>query len=108
MSAIRERVTQPGRWLRVVGLSGVGKSRLCLEALGGASDDPAANRPLRDLAMYAVQSEVPDRQLPAIVDQLASSGARAVVVVDDCDPQSHDVLVGLARARRQRGLPGDD
>ena len=97
LSAIRERVTQPGRWLRVVGLSGVGKSRLCLEALGGASDDPAANRPLRDLAMYAVQSEVPDRQLPAIVDQLASSGARAVVVVDDCDPQSHDVLVGLAR-----------
>ena len=96
-SAIRERVSQPGMWLRVVGLSGVGKSRLCLEALGGAAEDRAANRPLRDLVMYAVQSEVPDRQLPAIVDQLASSGARAVIVVDDCDPQSHDVLVGLVR-----------
>ena len=96
-SAIRERVTQPGKWLRVVGLSGVGKSRLCLEALGGAGDDPAAKRPLRDLVMYAAQSEVPDRELPAIVDQLASSGARAVVVVDDCDPQSHDNLVRLVR-----------
>ena len=101
-SAIRERVTQPGKWLRVVGLSGVGKSRLCLEALGGASDDPAANRPLRDLVMYVALSEVPDRQLPAIVDQLASSGARAVVVVDDCDPQSHDVLAGLVRRAGSR------
>ena len=101
-SAIRERVTQPGKWLRVVGLSGVGKSRLCLEALGGASDDPAANRPLRDLVMYVALSEVPDRQLPAIVDQLASSGARAVIVVDDCDPQSHDVLAGLVRRAGSR------
>ena len=96
-SAIRERVTQPGKSLRVVGLSGVGKSRLCLEALGGVGADPVAKRPLRDLVMYAVQSEVPDGALPAIVDQLADSGARAVIVVDDCDPQSHDVLVGLVR-----------
>ena len=95
--AFREQLTQPRTALRVVGLSGVGKSRLCLEALGGAEDDPAAKRPLRDLVMYAVQSEVPDQALPAIVDQLADSGARAVVVVDDCDPQSHDDLVRLVR-----------
>ncbi len=102
LSAVRKRVTQPGRSLRVVGLSGVGKARLCLEALGGAGDDPAANRPLRDLVMYAVQSEPPDQQLPAIVDQLADSGRRAVVVVDDCDPQNHDVLVGLVRRAGSR------
>ena len=101
-STIRERVSQPGRLLRVVGLSGVGKSRLCLEALGGAGDDPAAKRPLRDLVMYAVQSEVPDRALRAIVDQLADSRARAVVVVDDCDPQSHDDLVRLVRRAGSR------
>ena len=102
LSAIRERVTQPGKLLRVVGLSGVGKSRLCLEALGGAGDHPAAKRPLRDLVMYAVQSELPDRALPAIVDQLADSGARAVVVVDDCDPESHDDLVSLVRRAGSR------
>lgn len=96
-SAIRERVTRPGRWLRVVGPSGVGKSRLCLEALGGLGDDPAAGRPLRDLVMYAVQSEVPGGTLPGIVEQLAGSGARAVVVVDDCDPETHDDLVRLVR-----------
>ena len=95
--AIRERLTQRGSWLRVVGLSGVGKSRLCLEALGGAGDDPAARRPLRDLVMYAVQSEVPDGTLPGIVEQLADSGARAVVVVDDCDPLTHDALVRVVR-----------
>ena len=81
----------------VVGLSGVGKSRLCLEALGGADDDTAAKRPLRDLVMYAVQSEVPDQALHAIVGRLADSGTRAVVVVDDCDPQSHDDLARLVR-----------
>ncbi len=96
-SEIRERLTQPGAFLRVAGLSGVGKSRLCLEALGGAGDDRTANRPLRDLVMYAEQSEVPDRALPAIVDRLAGSGARAVVVADGCDPESHDALVGLVR-----------
>ena len=95
--AIRERLTLPGAYLRVVGLSGVGKSRLCLEALRGAGGDPVAKRPMRDLVMYAVQPEVPSRTLPGIVDQLAASGARAVVVVDDCDPESHDTLVSLAR-----------
>ena len=54
--AFREQLTQPRAALRVVGLSGVGKSRLCLEALGGADDDPAAKRPLRDLVMYAAYS----------------------------------------------------
>ena len=101
-SAIREGVTQPGKLLRVVGLSGVGKSRLCLEALGEAGDDAAAKRPLRDLVMYAVQSKVPDPALPAIVDQLADSGTRAVVVVDDCDPESHDDLVRLVRRAGSR------
>ncbi len=101
-SAIRERVTRPGSWLRVVGLSGVGKSRLGLEALGGAGNDPAAKRPLRDLVMYAVQSEVPDGKLPGIVGQLADSGARAVVVVDDCDPETHDALVSLVRRAGSR------
>ena len=100
--AIRERLTRPGGWLRVVGLSGVGKSRLCLEALGGVADDPAAQRPLRDLVMYAVQSEVPDGALPGIVERLADSGARAVVVVDDCDPETHDDLVRLVRRAGSR------
>ncbi len=95
--AIRERLTQPRTFLRVVGLSGVGKSRLCLEALGGTGIDAASGRPLRDLVMYAVLSKMPDRALPDIVDQLASAGARAVVVVDDCDPESHDTLVRLVR-----------
>ena len=100
--AIPERLTQPGTYLRVVGLSGVGKSRLCLEAFCGAGGDPAAKRPLCDLVMYAVQSEVPSRTLPGIVDQLAASGARAVVVVDDCDPESHDTLVRLVRRTGSR------
>ncbi|MDE2874312.1 MAG: type II toxin-antitoxin system MqsA family antitoxin [Gemmatimonadota bacterium] len=94
---IRERLTQPRTFLRVVGLSGVGKSRLCLEALGGTGGDPTTGRPVRDLVMYAVLSEMPDRALSDIVDQLASAGARAVVVVDDCDPESHDTLVRLVR-----------
>ena len=94
---IRERLTQPRTFLRVVGLSGVGKSRLCLEALGGIGGDPATDRPLRDLVMYTVLSEIPDRALPDIVDQLASAGARAVVVVDDCDPECHKTLVRRVR-----------
>ena len=58
---IRERLTQPRTFLRVVGLSGVGKSRLCLEALGGTGGDSATGRPLRDLVMYAALSEMPEQ-----------------------------------------------
>ena len=93
---IRERLTGPGEWLRVEGLSGVGKSRLCLEALGG-DHNPEPDHRHRDLVVYAVTSEMPDRELSDQVSKLVRSGRRAIVVVDECDPQLHKTLVELVQ-----------
>ena len=92
---LRNRITEPGTVLRVVGLSGIGKSRLCLEALKTVGEDEIASRSLRDFVMYAVQSEVGAKAIHPIVEKLAVSGGRAVVVVDDCDARGHAILAGM-------------
>jgi len=86
---LQNTVTRPGTVLRVVGLSGIGKSRLCLEALGR---DAAHGHSVRDLVMYAVQSETGAEKISSVTQRLAISGSRAILVVDNCDAQTHDIL----------------
>ena len=76
----------------VVGLSGVGKSRLCLETLRKIGNGEAAVRPHTDFVMYTAQSEVDMNAIFPVVEKLVDSGMRAIVVVDDCDPHSHAKL----------------
>lgn len=104
---LRNRMNEPGAVLRVVGLSGIGKSRLCLEAFrrigedeislvsGREASDVLAGRALQDFVMYAVQSEVGPEAIHPVVEKLALSGGRAVVVVDDCDARGHAILTGM-------------
>ena len=91
LSELRERIracaTVPGRTLRVVGLSGMGKSRLVFEAFSGEAE--------RSLVMYAVESECPPRAVQSIVKRLSDSQRRAVVVVDECAPETHRQLEGM-------------
>ena len=92
---LRNQTTEPGGVLRVVGLSGIGKSRLCLEAVKRVGDGERAGRSLQDFVMYAVQSEVGAEAIHPFVEILAVSGGRAVVVVDDCDARGHAILAGM-------------
>ena len=91
---LREQVAEPRKAVRVVGLSGVGKSRLVLEALG-PTEEEAAGVFLSDIVMYAIQSEVGSETINRVVQNLADSGGRAVVVVDNCDPETHQILSGM-------------
>ena len=94
-SILRDRITDPGTAIRVVGLFGIGKSRLCLEALKRVGGDQMVRGSLRDYVIYAVQSEVGSEAIHPIVEKLALSGGRAVVVVDDCDAQTHNNLARM-------------
>ena len=94
-ASLREQVTKPRGIVRVVGLSGVGKSRLVLEALGPTEQEESSGLFLSDIVMYAVQSEVGSETINRAVQNLAVSGGRAVVVVDNCDPESHQILAGM-------------
>ena len=71
----------------MVGLSGVGKSRLVFEAFGGDAEEA--------LVMYAVDSASPVGTVQSTVNHLSDSQRRAVVVVDECDVNTHRQLVGM-------------
>lgn len=90
---LQSTVTKPRAVLRVAGLPGVGKSRLCLEALKRLGEDKVFGRTLRDLVVYTVQSEVGATAICQTVEGLAASGNRAILVVDDCDAQTNQTLV---------------
>ena len=75
-----------------MGLSGIGKSRLVLEALGPAAETGSF---LHDLVLHADESEVGSLALNDAVQSLADMRARAVVVVDRCPPESHRMLADM-------------
>ena len=94
-----ERITEPRRVARLVGLWGIGKSRLVLEALN------AAGSFVSDAVMYAVDSESRPDAINDVVQTLAATGTRAIVVVDECSLERHRVLTGMvSRSSSQLSL----
>ncbi len=91
----RGTVTGPGGVLRVVGLSGIGKSRLCLEALRGIGNKDGSQHQIRDFVMYTNLSETSVNAIHQTVDRLASSQGRAIIVADNCDAKEHAILTGM-------------
>jgi len=80
---IRDRLRRPGSVVRLVGLSGVGKTRF-VQALfdgrvGSSSLDPA-------LAHYTDVADGPDPSPATLVQNLIASRSRAIIVVDNCPP----------------------
>ena len=91
---VRARAARPRRVVRVVGPLGIGKSRLVLEALAPSPDDEALGSSLSDLVVYADEFEAERGAIAGVVQVLAESRQRAVVVVDRCPPDLHQILVG--------------
>ena len=90
-------ITQPQGVARVVGLSGVGKTRLVMEALGPTAEGEGTGYDLSDYVMYTSQQEI-----SSVVQTLTDIGQPAIVVVDDCDLPTHRVLSNIVRRRGSR------
>ena len=91
---VRDRLRHPGGVVRLVGLSGVGKTRF-VQALfdsrvGESSLDPA-------LAHYTDVADGPDPSPPTLVQSLIALRSRAVVVVDNCPPDLHRRISEVCR-----------
>ena len=99
---LREQLTEPRSVCRIVGPSGIGKSRLTLEALGPTEEDDAAGCLLGDLVLYAVESEAGSEAINGVVQTLADDGQRAVVVVDRCASETHRILAGMVLRKSSR------
>ena len=91
MSRLHPLVSTLRSSVRIVGLNGVGKSRLVLEALGPAVSDAD----LSAITMYAVETEASSDLIIQTVQILVDSGTRAIVVVDECPMDTHRILAGI-------------
>ncbi len=92
MDELRDELAQPGKIVRLVGLSGVGKTRL-VQAL---FDARLGERPLPpSLAIYTNLSDNPDPQPTGLASDLMANGTRAVLIVDNCPPDLHRRLSEL-------------
>ena len=57
---------------------------------------------MRVMAMYAVESEAGSNAIVGVVQKLAGSGQRAIVVVDHCCPETHQILADAVLHRESR------
>jgi hypothetical protein len=95
INRIRDALRNPGQVVRLVGLSGVGKTRLVEalfdNAIGTNALDPS-------LAIYTDIADESDPQPKGLASDLIASGTRAILVIDNCPPETHKQLSDVARA----------
>jgi hypothetical protein len=91
IAAIRCAVANPGSAIRLIGLSGTGKTRLVQALFDHRIGDDALDQ---GLVLYTDQGQ--ETAIPSARDmlqQLGAKGTRAIVVVDNCNPTTHRALV---------------
>lgn len=91
---LRDHLAEPKRIARIMGASGLGKSRFTHEVFrscGDLADEVGTNSVL--LANYAL---VGDR-IRSILHNLAEAGTAATVVVDECPERTHQELARIVR-----------
>ena len=87
-----EQVDKPRGILRVEGLSGIGKSRLILEALRPTE---TAARPITDQVLYVNMIEADRTSIINVVQALVDIRKRALMIVDRCPYEFHQILSGI-------------
>ncbi|MEM6395898.1 MAG: hypothetical protein AAF741_06090 [Bacteroidota bacterium] len=89
IAKLRERLRNPSGCVRLVGLSGVGKTRL-VQAL---FDDRVCENPLDPtLAFYTDLSDGPQPDPKAFALYLSRNSKRAILIIDNCTQELHRKL----------------
>ena len=94
LERIRELLRKPRQIVRLVGLSGVGKTRF-IQALFDARVGESSLEP--SLAFYTNIVDDPEPQPIAVASDLINAGTRAILVIDNCTPELHRRLSELCR-----------
>ena len=92
LSRVREILGRPKGIVRLVGLSGTGKTSFAQalfdKRLGKESLDSA-------LAFYADLGDEPRPTPRDVARRLATTGERAILVVDNCPPEAHNAIASV-------------
>jgi hypothetical protein len=92
ITRLRTALRTPRRCIRLIGLSGVGKTRL-VQAL---FQPPVGNEPLdSSVAIYTDYSTETTPTARDMARDLIARGERAILIVDNCNPNTHSELARL-------------
>lgn len=94
IKSIRAALANAGGVVRLVGLSGVGKTRLVQALFDGRIGTDALDT---SIVAYTDQGAEPDPSARDMVYRLRVAGLRAIVVVDNCNPATHRALAQAAK-----------
>lgn len=92
--AMRAAVARPGGVVRLVGLSGTGKTRLVQALFDARIGTDALDR---SIVAYTDQGREPDPPARDMLRRLGANAQRAIVVVDNCNPDMHRALTQIVR-----------
>lgn len=95
MNQIRRELTT-GSVIRVIGHSGLGKTRLVLETFRENSDDPE----IKALQSQLVYYDIGMGSLENITSYILShkNNQSGIIVIDNCDENAHSTISGLVRS----------
>lgn len=101
INRLRGELATPQTSVRLVGLSGVGKTRLVQALFDGriATENAALDR---STVLYADLGDEVSPVPQALVDSLLDRGDRCLVVVDNCGPDLHQRLTEKIKQSRSR------
>jgi hypothetical protein len=94
LGRIRDVLREPRKAVRIVGLSGVGKTRFVQAVFDGRVGERSLTP---SLAIYTNMADDPNPQPVGLVSDLIASGTRTILVVDNCPPDLHRRLSETCR-----------
>jgi len=92
LQRLRSALSTSGTSVRLVGLSGVGKTRLVQAMFDERVGEQALNR---SLAFYTDMSDSPNPDPRAFVEQLIADKTRGILIIDNCPPDLHRRLTQI-------------
>lgn len=95
LARVADLLRPGGACVRIVGLSGVGKTRF-VQALFEPRDGFAPLSPASVLYTDSEQAQMPAPY--ALIEELRRNGRQALIIVDNCPPRDHRRLVEACRA----------
>lgn len=87
--------------VRIVGLSGVGKTRL-VQALFDPRVCTGSIIPSSENVIYVDLADEPEPQPQTMLESLHNRQSDSIVIIDNCGPDTHERLTGIAKRKGSR------